>query len=65
MGSRDFIEYSSNERETDMTNKELIDKLKTFPPDAEVIINWEDFACSEIEDITYADNVVYILHDMT
>ena len=48
-----------------MTNKELIEKLKTFPLDAEVIINWEDFAYSYIDDITYAADVVYIHHDMT
>lgn len=48
-----------------MTNKQLIDKLSTFPSDAKILIRWEDFAISDIQDFEYCeeDNELLISHD--
>lgn len=48
-----------------MTNKELIELLSEFPADADVLIRWEDFAFSKIQDIEYDEdrNEVCISHD--
>lgn len=50
-----------------MTNKQLIERLNAYPLDANIIIRWEDFAISHIDDIEYDDerNEVCISHDCT
>lgn len=48
-----------------MTVKELMSKLATVPQDAYVIINWEDYAWSDIQDMEYdaESNQLVICHD--
>lgn len=47
-----------------MTNKELIDILRTFPEDLEILINYEDYEdykIKEIENVVLSEKVVYII----
>ncbi len=46
-----------------MSNAELIETLKAYPPEAPVTVLWEDFAESEIQAVTFEDGDVLILHD--
>ena len=46
-----------------MSNAELIEKLKAYPPEAPVTVLWEDFAESEIQAVTFEDGDVLIVHD--
>ena len=46
-----------------MSNAELIETLKAYPPEAPVTVLWEDFAESEIQAVTFEDGDVLIVHD--
>lgn len=46
-----------------MTNEQLMSKLKGYPPDAKVRVRWEDFAISDIDDICWNGETIYITHD--
>lgn len=46
-----------------MSNAELIETLKAYPPEAPVTVLWEDFAESGIQAVTFEDGDVLIVHD--
>ena len=46
-----------------MSNAELIEKLKAYPPEAPVTVLWEDFAESNIQAVQFEDGDVLIVHD--
>lgn len=46
-----------------MSNAELIETLKAYPPEAPVTVLWEDFSESEIQAVTFEDGDVLIVHD--
>ena len=46
-----------------MSNAELIETLKAYPPEAPVTVLWEDFAESKIQAVTFEDGDVLIVHD--
>lgn len=46
-----------------MSNAELIEKLKAYPPEAPVTVLWEGFAMSEIQEVTFEGGKVLIVHD--
>ncbi len=46
-----------------MSNAELIETLKAYPPEAPVTVLWEDFAESEIQAVTFEDGDVLIVHN--
>lgn len=46
-----------------MSNAELIETLKAYPPEAPVTVLWEDFAESEIQAVKFEDGDVLIVHD--
>lgn len=46
-----------------MSNAELIETLKAYPPEAPVTVLWEDFAESNIQGVTFEDGDVLIVHD--
>jgi hypothetical protein len=46
-----------------MSNAELIEMLKAYPPEAPVTVLWEDFAESDIQAVTFEDGCVLIVHD--
>lgn len=51
-----------------MTNQELIEKLKTYPLEAKILIHWEDFVFSTPDnELEYDEelNELYISHDCT
>ena len=46
-----------------MSNAELIETLKAYPPEAPVTVLWDDFAESDIQAVTFEDGDVLIVHD--
>ncbi len=46
-----------------MSNAELIETLKAYPPEAPVTVLWEDFAESKIQAVMFEDGDVLIVHD--
>lgn len=46
-----------------MSNAELIETLKAYPPEAPVAVLWEDFAESKIQAVTFEGGDVLIVHD--
>lgn len=46
-----------------MSNAELIETLKAYPPEAPVTVLWEDFAESDIQTVTFENGGVLIVHN--
>ena len=46
-----------------MSNAELIEKLKAYPPEAPVAVLYDDFAESDIQAVRFEGGDVLIVHD--